>query len=355
MIGSILAVFIVAVALLSPSVANQPAGTRQTIHVVPTPRPTPRPTPKPVLPAPKDLHYTTNPDVCDHHGDGPTQCSWLTHGKAIDIYWSWKCSGKDCALEGFHLRVASGGRSGGPGKVVGISSGHFIVQDEPRGGWRGACYVVTAYPLSLHSAAESKPSPKICIHETSKVVILKWTKDRGYSRQYWVLYSDNNPQVKTFPVQTGSYLNVGGIFDSTNQSQVNTFLRAAYAFDLSSIGGNSLFGGSFAYDRGPGAPTHSCAELHRAPSGWMSASWIAPTDAPLSGKYIFARSGSTMSWPIDNLVEHWNRSTPFALLLEEVYGVGPAESTKSSVMSYSFTCESVIVHPRLILKVGVTI
>ena len=62
-----------------------------------------------------------------------------------------------------------------------------------------------------------------------------------------------------------------------------------------------------------------------------------------------------MSWPIDNLVERWNRSTPFALFLEEIYGVGPAEQIKSSVMPYSFSCQSVIIHPRLVLKVGVTV
>ncbi|HLN46859.1 MAG TPA: hypothetical protein VK216_01185, partial [Magnetospirillaceae bacterium] len=168
------------------------------------------------------------------------------------------------------------------------------------------------------------------------------------------LYSDNNPQIKKYPATTNAPLIVGGMFDSTNQSQVNTFQRAAYAFNLSSLGGNAVFGGSFAYDWGKYDPATSCAELHRAPSGWASASWIAPTDAPLSGKYKFARSGSTMSWPIDKLVEGWNRWTPFPLFAQEVYGIGPAELIKSSVVPYSFSCQSYINNPRLVLKVGVT-
>ena len=61
-----------------------------------------------------------------------------------------------------------------------------------------------------------------------------------------------------------------------------------------------------------------------------------------------------MSWPIDRLVESWNRWTPFPLFLEEVYGVGPAEFIKSSVVPYSLSCQSYIINPRLILKVGVT-
>jgi hypothetical protein len=258
-----------------------------------------------------------------------------------------------CALEGFHLRLAGGGRSGGPGKVVGISSGRFIVQDEPRGGWRGACYVVTAYPLSRLAAAESKPSPKICIHETSKTVTIKAHKARGYYRQYWNLYSDNNPQVQTFPVRSGSDLIVGDTFLESNQSQTNSFQRAAYAFDLSAIAGNSLFGGSFAYTQGPGNPTRACADLHRAPSDWASKSWVVAGGGPLPGK--FANDGSTVSWPIDNLVERWNRSIPFVLLLEEANGVGYAEYVKSSVVPYSFSCQAVIINPRLLLRIGVTI
>jgi hypothetical protein len=348
----VLGAFILAVATPSACLADQAGGS--TTHTVHTPRPTPRPTPNPELPAPFAPHYTTNPDDCVRHGDGRSQCSGLTVGKAIDVYWSWKCSGKDCAIGGFYLRRAGGGRTG-KGKIVGITAARFILQPEPNSGWRGACYVITAYPLSSNGAGESKPSPKICVRQTSKVVTIKADKWRGYTRQYWVLYSDNNPQIKNYPASTNAPLAVGGSFDATNQSQVNNFQRAAYAFDLSSLGGNSVFGGSFAYDRGQYDPANSCAELHRAPSGWASASWIAPTDAPLSGKHNFARSGSTMSWPIDRLVEGWNRWTPFPLFLEEVYGVGPAEFIKSSVVPYSLSCQSYILKPRLILKVGITV
>ncbi len=359
--SSVFSAFVVAAAFIAAALmpvacrAAQAGGGTQGVHVLHTPRPTPRPTANSELPAPSDPHYTTNPDDCVRHGDGRSQCSGLSVGKAIDIYWSWKCSGKNCAaMGGYYLRHAGGGGAGKPGKIAGESAARFILQPEPNGGWRGACYVITAYPLRSGGVGESKPSPKICVHETSKVVTIKADKWRGYTRQYWVLYSDNNPQIKKYPATTNAPLIVGGMFDSTNQSQVNTFSRAAYAFSLSSLGGNAVFGGSFAYDWGKYDPATSCAELHRAPSGWASASWIAPTDAPLSGKYKFARSGSTMSWPIDKLVEGWNRWTPFPLFVQEVYGIGPAELIKSSVVPYSFSCQSYINNPRLVLKVGVT-
>jgi hypothetical protein len=340
--------------MLSPCVADQAGGPAQTIHVRPTPRPTPRPILVPVLPAPSGLHYTTDPENCVHNGGSVSQCERLTDGKAIALYWSWRCNGKGCAIGGYHLRLAGVGHSGSSDrKIVESSTGRFLVKSEPAGGWRGACYVVTAYPASAHAAAQSEPSPKTCIRATYKVVTVKADTARGYAKEYSILYSDNQQQVQTYPPRTGSDQVVGGTFDSTNQSQANTFQRAAYAFDLSSIGGKNLFGGTFAYDRGPSDPRNSCAELHRAPNGWKSATWIIPPGGPLPGK--FTKSGSTLSWPIDGLLKKWNRSTPFALSLEEVYGVGPAEFIQSGVVPYSFTCQSVIIKPRLILKVGVTV
>ena len=239
------------------------------------------------------------------------------------------------------------------GKYAGESAARFILQPEPNGGWRGACYVITAYPLRSGGVGESKPSPKICVHETSKVVTIKADKWRGYTRQYWVLYSDNNPQIKKYPATTNAPLIVGGMFDSTNQSQVNTFSRAAYAL-VSHPSAATPYSVELRLRLGEIRSRHRLSGLHRAPSGWATASWIAPTDAPLSGKYKFARSGSTMSWPIDKLVKGWNRWTPFPLFVQEVYGIGPAELIKSSVVPYSFSCQSYINNPRLVLKVGVT-
>ena len=356
-IGAALVVLVLAVATSYPCAAGQTTGVTPPIHRLPTPRPTPRPTPLPTLPAPFAPHYTTNPDECVHHGDGPSQCSWLNWGKAIDVYWSWKCRGKHCAIGGYNLRLA-GSDSVKYGKVVGISTGRFIVQDAPKGGWKGACYVVTAYPLSPHAAAESKPSPKICIRETQKTLIVKTHALRGYTRIYSYLYSDGSHTVQTYTPSEYNWANVGATYNTGHgQSQTNTFLRAGFAFDLSSVGGNSIFGATFAYDAnhsGIGGKKFVCGYLTEAPDGWKTASWITPSRWYLPGKAT--KSGSTVSQPIDKLVESWNRAKPLALFLwEGSASVGDAAQVKDDVVPDSFTCYDVISNPRLILKVGITV
>ena len=340
----VLVFLVVALASALPTMANVHGGSG-TIHVPPTPRPTPSPKPIPALPKPGHPHYSTDPHNCVKNGGSGDFCAQLKTGKYIAIFWPWSCTGSNCGLGGFHVWLA-----GTHPKAIDATPNRVVITNTPR---TGTCYYVTAYPSPISHAAESKPSEHTCIHATFKTVTVKPHITRGYTRQYWVLYSDNNPQVKTSPPGSRSPLIVGGQFDSTNQSQVNTFMRAAYEFDLSSIAGNSVFGGSFAYDLTPYDPTHSCAELHKAPSGWQSASWIAPTDRPLSGK--FAKSGKSLEWPIDGLIKSWSPSNPLPLFLEEVYGVGPAEFIKSGIVPYSFTCESTINNPRLMIKVGITV
>ncbi len=356
MIGAALAILVLAVATPYPCAAKQMTGPTQTIHTLPTPRPTPRPTPVPALPAPFAPHYTTNPDECVHHGDGPSQCSWLTHNKAIDVYWSWKCSGKHCAIGGYNLRLAGASGAARYGKVVGISSGRFIVQDAPKGGWDGACYVVTAYPLSPHAAAESKPSPKICVRATQKAVTIKTNKLRWYTRIYSYLYSDGSKTTQTYTPKEYNWADVGAQYNSgQGQSQTNTFLRAALEFDLSSLHGNSIFGATLAYaanHTGIGGNTFVCGTLTEAPDGWKSAKWITPRHGSLPGKAT--KSGSTVSQPIDQLVEKWDRSKPLALFLWEGSAYS-AEFVKSGVVPPSFTCYDSVSNPRLILEVGITV
>ncbi|MBV8171205.1 MAG: hypothetical protein JO219_04650 [Candidatus Eremiobacteraeota bacterium] len=309
--------------------------------------PTTHPTAAPRLPAPGTPHYTTNPQRCVKAGASADFCAQLKTGKFVSLYWPWSCSGKNCVVGGYHVWVA-----GTHAKAIAATPVRVTMMQTPHA---GTCYYMTAYAAPPYPhVAESKPSPKICIHDTYKSVTIKAARSRGYSREYWVLYSDNNPQVQTYPARGGADLVVGGMFVSTNQSQANTFQRAAYAFDLSSLGNNSVFGGTFEYTYAKDDPKVSCAELHRAPAGWATSNWIAPNDGPLPGSK-FRRSGSTMSWPIDKLIESWNRATPLALFLEEVYGVGPAEFVKSGVVPYGFSCQSVIVDPRIVVKVGITV
>jgi hypothetical protein len=261
------------------------------------------------------------------------------------MFWSWSCSGPHCALGGYHVWLA-----GAHAKAITATPNRVVITDTPGA---GTCYYVTAYTSPIGHEAESKPSKHVCIHATFKIVTIKPDRTRGFTREYWVLYSDNNPQVKTYPARGGSDLTVGGTFDETNQSQVNTFERAAYAFDLSSLGGNSVFGGSFEYDFSyKYDPKRNCAELHRAPNGWETSNWIAPTDSPF---HIPTLSGSIMSWSIDTLVKTQNRSKPLALFLQEVYGVGPAEFIKSGIVPFSVSCQDSIVNPRVVIKAGITV
>ena len=347
MIRSIVFVCVLAMALSLPCLAKQTgSGQVQTIHAA-TPRPTARPTPKPALPAPGKPHYTTDPQACTKNGGSGDACAQLKRGKLISLYWPWSCTGANCAVGGYHVW-----RAGRPAKIIDATPARIVIASVPQ---VGTCYYVTAYAAPNHTIAESKPSRHVCFHATYKTITIKADRSRGYTREYWVLYSDNNPQVQTYPARGGSDLNVGGTFvEGVGQSQANTFQRAAYQFSLSSIGGNSIFGASFEYTKSKYDSRGSCAELHRAPNGWQTASWIASNNAPLPGKK-FTLSGSTMSWPIDKLILTWNRSTPLPLFLEEVYGVGPAEFIKSGVMPYSFSCQSVIVDPRIVVKVGITV
>jgi hypothetical protein len=301
----------------------------------------------PALRAPGHPHYTTDPRPCVKNGASADFCAQLKTGKYISIFWPWGCSGHNCGVGGYHVWHA-----GTHPKAITATPARVVIENTPRA---GTCYYVTAYAAPNQHLAESKPSRTICIHATYKSLTIRPDRSRGYTREYWVLYSDNNPMVQTYPAGGGTDLVVGGIFvENVGQSQANTFQRAAYAFNLSSIGGNSLFGGTFEYTRPKSDAKISCAELHLAPAGWETANWSAPSDAPLPGTK-FKLIGSAESWPIDKLVEKQNRSTPLALFLQEVYGVGPAEFVKSGVVPYSFTCQSVIVNPRVVLKVGITV
>jgi hypothetical protein len=343
-IARLLGAFVLTTAFPLASLANQSGGTLHsaTVHT-PRPRATAHPTPTPALPAPEQPHYTTDPQRCVHAGGSTNFCAQLKTGKYVSIFWSWSCHGNDCGLGGYHVWLA-----GSHPKAIDSSPVAVIMENAPPS---GTCYYVTAYPAPNHSVAESKPSAHICVHATTTVLTVMADVARGYTRQYWVLYSDNNPQIKSFPARKYTPLTVGGTFVGTNQSQVNNFLRAAYSFSLSSLGGNSLFGATFAYDKGPYDSSHSCAQLNRASGSWQTADWISDS-GKLNGKFSY--SGGTQTWPIDSLLNGWDRSKPFAIFVEEAYGIGPAEFIKSSVVPDSFSCQSYIMKPRLLLKVGIT-
>lgn len=342
-IVSALAVFAIAATLPALGLADQTGGSAP--GTTTRKFATPRPTPTPRLPKPGAPHYSTDPRSCTKAGGSGDFCAQLKTGKYIAIYWPWSCTGSNCALGGFHVWLASSH------KAITATPVRVVITNTPH---TGTCYYVTAYTSPIGHLAESRPSKHICVHATSKTVTIKPNRTRGYTIQYWVLYSDDNPQVKHYPATTGrSDLIVGGIFAGTNQSQVNNWQRAAYAFDLSSLGGNSVFGGSFEYTYSAKYdPKQNCADLHRAPNGWQTANWIAATDSPFHIPYL---SGSVLSWHIDDLIKDQDHSKPLALFLQEVYGVGPAEYIKSSVMSFSQSCQDSIVNPRLVVRVGITV
>ena len=327
----------------------------------------------PALPAPGAPHYTTNPEVCLKNGGDPGDCVKLNAGNAIAFYWSWNCAGKSCAIAGFHLKHAGGTGArtvirqfGSDPSLVDSSGKPLLLENEPGGGWRGACYVVTAYRTPVQnlvnvgggavhpegtpsgSAAESAPSPQIFVGMTSQDVTIPANLVRGYDRTYWVLYSNNKQQIQTLPAGTSLPLRIGmEFFAQQGFSQTNHFYRAAFAFDLSSVGGNSTFGGNFVYDIASGT---DCTDAYQAPTGFDSATWVAPSGGTLPGKKT--HSGSSTSVPIDALVQKWPHSKPLGLLLRETQN---AEFIQSGVIPPAFTCFGLVTNPRLILHVGTTV
>src|SRR6202140_2072266 len=170
------------------------------------------------LPSPGAPHYTTSPEVCLKNGGDPGDCVKLNAGKAIAFYWSWNCAGKNCAIAGFHLKLAGGAGSrtvimqfGSDPSIVDSSGKPLMVETEPSGGWHGACYVVTAYRTPVQnlvnvgggavhpegtpsgSAAESAPSPQICVGVTSQDVTIPANLVRGYEIMYSIIHAPPGP------------------------------------------------------------------------------------------------------------------------------------------------------------------
>jgi hypothetical protein len=324
------------------------------------------------LPVPGAPHYTTNPEVCLKNGGGSAECSKLNGGRAVAFYWSWNCTGRDCSIAGFHLRHATGPRSpvltrlGSDPTLVDSSGKPNLVESEPGNGWGGACYVVTAYrtPVqnlvdlgggAVHSTgtpsgsyAESMPSPKICIGPTSQEATINANKVRGFNRSYTFRFSDSQTKVETLPPLTSAPVNIGfEFFAQRGVYQLNQFFRVGFSFDLAAVGENGILGGTFAYDMRSG---DSCVDAFQAPAGWDSSSWPVASGAPLPGKAKYA--GSTMSIPIDEIVQKWPRKKPFAVLLQENQRAEDFQGGQPAGLS---PCFGQLTNPRLILKVGTTV
>lgn len=336
-----------------------------------------------VLPAPSQPHYTTNIGTCKANGGDDNACSLLRDG-AVAFYWSFSCGGS-CTIAGFKLRSqtraiaterrfdAIQSRGIGIGLDEPQTATPIIVMPATGTEWSGQCYTVVAFRTPLRTLApdggggmrptttmfgsndESAPSPRICVNQTKTVTKLAVSTARGYSRFAWVLYGDNQPHEQDQPVtsSTGS-IEVGTFFmPTTNFSQYNRFYRVAVAFDRSAIANDTIFGGSFAYDfSGPSANSpYGCANLFNpAPGGWMNATWPLPSGTPLDDyPKIFSKAGSTLSFPIDDLLKKWTSKSMTFFLLER----NQEEFVKSGLEAVQFSCGGQIANVRLETITGV--
>ena len=302
------------------------------------------------VPAPRDLHYTTSVSYCNAHGI--RGCGQLEDGNSVAFFWSWSGQGK---IQGYVLKTAPSHRGQVSAVVGGSAPGNrFLVVDAPARGWRDACYAVSA----LRGTAESAPSPKRCVTATSKDVAVAPAFVRGYEKIYENQYrSTGGKAAHTFPVVNSLPLDVGEAFALTSGLQSSWFWRPGFAFDLKSLGSDTIFGGTFAYDFSStnGLSTSPrnryCTSLYLAPNGWDYGQF--PPLPPNS--YMIAQNlkqhGKSFEWPVDKFVRSWKPHHLVSFLLVEG---SPAETMTWSLQPQQFSCHATVTNVRLITRVGTT-
>jgi hypothetical protein len=328
--------------------------------------------PLPGLTAPSRLHYTTNVETCKANGGSDGLCAPLATQGAVAFYASWNCAG--CTATGFKLRLAAvkfdpryAVRLAAPGSdAIDVSSQLPFVETPPAGGWRGQCYVVVAYRNPTRSLVsdggggvhpvgqatgtyeESPASSQACVTATTIAALVPASAERGYTRQYSIVYSDKKQLIQDGFNHTSFPLDAGYKFiahPAPLQGQTNIFYRSAYSFERpQSLGDVTVLGGAFAYDG------QSCSNLYTpAPSGWGGATWTKPTGTRVTMKWT--KSGSGESANVDAFVRGWNPGKTLTFFLE------PHESPEfdqSGLENPSWSCVGSVSNVRLILSVGVT-
>jgi hypothetical protein len=328
------------------------------------------------LPAPDALHYSSSAAVCKAKGASDIDCSSIENNGALVFYTTWNCSGL-CTIDGFKLKYAAAKfnpsmvrQLAGGSDALDVSNGRALfVEKPPAGGWKGKCYVVTAFhnptrrlisdgsggmrpdPSATASGAyaESPPSPQVCITATTRSVALPIASQRSYERTYSILYSNNVQKITDGPNLTSGPLSLGWQFLAQSQfSQTNIFHRAAVEFDRSSLGDETVFGGSFAYDVTSGKP--DCARLSSpAPAGWGSAVWIKPTGSTVTSPAT--RSGSTYSTNVDAFTRGWPTSKRLTFFLDSRES---AEFDQSGLENPAWSCRGYVNNVRLVLNISIT-
>jgi hypothetical protein len=306
------------------------------------------------IPAPGALHYTTNVETCKANSGGNSFCERLATHNAVAFYASWQCNG--CSAKGYKLKTPAP-----DSRVVDDSTKLYFIEMPPAGGWTGQCFAAVAYRELLPAAPvsggrtsaqpastyeESVPSAQACVTATRAVINVPASAERGYSRTYSVLYSNNVPQTQdgynhtSDPMETGYRFIVADSF-----SQTNTFYRSAYSFKRTVLGDDTVFGGAFVFD-GDG-----CSDLYSpAPSGWENAVWIKPVYGTIV-QSKWSKGGGGASETVDDYVRAWHPGKALTFFLEPYE---TPEIDKSGLMPPSFTCVGMVSNVRLTLTVGVT-
>lgn len=316
------------------------------------------------LPVPSDLHYTTNETTCRAHGGDAISCETLRTHHAVAIYWTSAVPAcATCAIKGFRLRAGANPASA----LLDVSASPFAVEQPPAAGWSGQCFVITSYhepvtqmvndgtgrKIPLPGATpsgvrgESAPSAALCIAATQRDIVIAPSLIRSYRRTYWINYrTDSTEHVKDDP-PTSSTLQIGNEYIKNKEdSQVNIFNRTAVAFDRSSIGAATVFGGAFAFNV-TRARTGQCLYVSSpVQNGWESATWVAATGTTLPDA---TRSGATYSTPIDAALRSWSPGRSATYLM----GGEAAEFVKSGIEEHNYSCYGDVSNIRLIVSVGV--
>jgi hypothetical protein len=219
-------------------VSDVQGGNSGPVHVMsPPPRPTPKPTPKPKpIPAPWNVHpVQSKHDCASALALLATICDAAVKSGELQLLWNDKAT----ALDGYKIYRVDGGRHAVVTTTTNGATPKYGVVSRPNGGYKGACYAVTAY----QGARESAQSSRYCVQSGSTASTETFSP--AHVRSYVTVSNpgivDLNNNNATLPLSTLlSWLHKSG-FDTLIPSQV------ADSGHASSVNGTAYVGYQYAF------------------------------------------------------------------------------------------------------------
>jgi hypothetical protein len=222
------------------------------------------------IPAPTNVHTTTDPKECAAHLP-PTPigvllspvCAEILTGGGAEIVFSWEGTAIYPDVDGFHVFNVAGHISN-PGMASTAGGSNTVVFK--KGPVGQACYVIRAYK----GARESADSTQACVAggSSSRTVSLNSTNVRSFRKSHNFVTGIGIAPFQNDESTTG--LSVGHSYwyekHLAGDFVYDDFSRAGALFDLKSLHANFIFkavlhlhvtGGS--HDRNSSIPTSSCA------------------------------------------------------------------------------------------------